>query len=610
MTIPAETGKDTVMFRLFVTIALCLGLSAVTSAQNDPEVQVTLNPSTIGLNEQAILEINVTGSSQSAPNIQMPSLPSFEVYSQGQSSNFSIVNGVVSSSVTYRYLLLPHKAGTFPISGVTATIGGKQVFGNSVTLTVTTQGQSTSPQLEQKAVDSEGSSRDYFLQAAVDKKNPYVNEQVTLTLRFCIAVQYYSSPELNEPSTTGFWTEVLGNTNPTFQRINGRSYRVIERKYALFPTQTGELSIGRASITTTVAARVQRRDPFDLFGDLLPQGMQVTARSEPLKLNVRPLPEAGKPKDFTGTVGRFVIDARPDRTDVEVNQPVTVKYIIQGTGNVKSVAEPTIPDLPDFRVYRASSNESTSKTSDRLGGTKTYEEVFIPKRPGRLEIPALAFSYFDPERGKYQSISTKAISIDVKMAEGYVASPDVPYSGPTMTIGNQAQDIRFIKDQIGDLRRSSELIISSPLYLVVNGLPIVALVGLIVARKRRERLVGNVGLARARGAGRMARKRLSRARSMANLQSYREFYGELSLAVIAYVADKLNVSPHGLTSDQLSDILRTRQVAESLIDETVGFLRQCDFARFAPATPSTDDLVKALATAEQVMVKMEEARIA
>ncbi len=606
----ARTGKSVALLSWLLVLALGLLVCGAVLAQDDVEIEVTLNPETIGLDEQAVLEIKVSGSSQNVPDLQMPALPSFEVYSQGRSSNFSIINGVVSSSVTYRYLLLPHKAGTFPIEGISISDGGKQVVGNKVTLTVTSQGQSTSPQLDQKATDAQGNTRDYFLQATVDKRNPYVNEQVTLALKFCTAVQIYSTPALDEPSTTGFWTEALGNVSPTMQKINGRTYRVIEMRYALFPTQTGELTIGRAAITTTVAARVQRRDPFDLFGDLLPQGMQVTARSEPITINVKPLPTAGKPIDFTGTVGRFQIDARPDRTETEVNQPVTVKFRIEGTGNVKSVAEPTIPDLPDFRIYRASSNESSSKSGDRLGGTKTFEEVFIPKRPGTLEIPALTFSYFDPDRGKYETIKTQAMSIAVKMPEGYVASPDIPYSGPAMTIGNQAQDIIFIKDQLGDLQRSGQLILLSPTYLLVNGLPVIALVGLIVARKRREKLEGNVGLARARGAGRMARKRLSRARSLANLSTYREFYGELSLAVMAYVADKLNVSPHGMTSDQLAELLRSRQVPDSLIDEVIGFLRQCDFARFAPATPSPDDLANALSTAEQVMVKMEEAKFA
>lgn len=487
---------------------------------------------------------------------------------------------------------------------------GKQFVGNKVVLTVTNTGQANTPPLEQKSDEAQGSSRDYFLQATVDKRNPFVNEQVALKLKYFIAVQFYTTPARDEPSTTGFWTESMGNSAPYFQKINGRNYRVLEMSYALFPTQTGELTIGRAAITTTVAARVQRRDPFDLFGDLLPQGQQVTARSEPITLTVKPLPAAGKPPDFTGTVGRFQIEAKADRADAEVNQPITVTFKIQGTGNVKSVAEPTIPDLADFRVYRASSNESTAKTGDRLGGTKTYEEVFIPKRPGALEIPALAFSYFDPERSKYETISTRAISIAVKLPEGYVASPDIPYSGPTMKIGNQAQEIRFIKDQIGELQHPGQLILFSPAYLLVNSIPVVALIGMIVMRRRRERFEGNVGLARARGAGKMARKRLSRARSLASLANYREFYGELSLAVMAYVADKLNISPHGLTSDQLADILRTRQVEDTLIDEVVGFLRQCDFARFAPATPSLDNLSESLAIAEQIMVKMEGTKIA
>ncbi|PWB68270.1 hypothetical protein C3F09_11940 [candidate division GN15 bacterium] len=606
----AKTGNRSVFVRILLTVVVALLAAGAAVAQNDVEIEVALSPQTIGLNEQAILEVKVSGGGQNVPNLQMPALPSFEVYSQGSSSNFSIINGVVSSSVTYRYLLVPHKVGTFPIDGISLTVGGKQVVGNKVMLTVTSQGQSTSPQLDQQGTTPQGNTRDYFLQATVDKKNPYVNEQVTLTLRFCTAVEYYSSPSLDEPATTGFWTEVLGNKAPYLQKINNRTYKIIERQYALFPTQTGDLTIGRASITTTVATRVQRRDPFDLFGDLLPQGVQVTARSEPIKLTVKPLPTANKPEDFTGTVGHFEIEARPDRTDIEVNQPVTVTFKIQGTGNVKSVAEPTIPELPDFRIYRASSKESTSNAGDRLGGVKTYEEVFIPKRPGTLEIPALAFTYFDPDRNKYETIRTRAIPITVKMAEGYVASPDIPYSGPTMTIGSQAQDIRYIKDQIGSVHRSGQLILTSPLYLFVNGLPVAALVGLIVARKRREKLAGNIGLARARSAGRKARKRLSRARSLANLSTYREFYGELSLAVMAYVADKLNVSPHGMTGDQLADLLRSRQVPDSSIDEAISFLRQCDFARFAPATPSPDDLTKALATAEQVMVRMEEAKFA
>jgi hypothetical protein len=597
---------------------LCVGLMALllsfgqlyAASAQETAVIVKLSPDTVGLDQQAVLEVQVTGSAQDIPNIQMPSLPAFEVYSQGHSSNISIINGQVNASVTARYLIIPRKAGVFPIEGIAVVSDNHRYVGNAVTLTVVSRGKSNSPKLEQQATDTQGNNRDYFMEAVVDKKSPYVNEQVTLTLRFFIGVQYYSSPELDEPTTTGFWTEVLGNGTPYFQKIGNRNYRVIERKYALFPTQTGELTIGSASISTTVAGRAQRRDPFDMFGDLFPQGQKITVRSEAIKIKVRPLPEAGKPDVFTGTIGRFDMKAKPDKQEVEVNQPVTVTFEISGVGNIKSVAEPTIPDLADFRVYRASSSEKTANVNDHLGGTKTFEEVFMPKRPGLLDIPAISMSYFDPEKGRYQTLTSRPISINVTKPEGYIASADVPYAAAGMKIGSESQDIRYIKENIGSLRPVGRLVIFSPLYLLVNGIPVVVLIGLVVARRRREKLASDIGYARFRRASRQARKHLAKARSLARLETAGEFYGELTPVVTAYIADKLNISPYGLTTDSISELLRSKGAAEELVESTVQFLRQCDFARFAPASLTKADIDSALSAAEQIMTRMEGVKFA
>ncbi len=596
--------------RLILLACLSMVTASVSAAQDDLQVRVALYPDTVGLDEQTTLEVTVSGSSQNVPDVEIPALPSFEIYSQGRSSSVSIVNGQVSSSVAYRYLLLPQKPGSYPIQGISVTVNGKKVVGNSVLLVVQNKRQSTSPRLGDQTTDTKGGTKDYFLEAVVDKKNPYVSEQVTLTLKFYIAVQYYSSPQLDEPSTTGFWTEVVGNTAPYFQRIENRNYRVIERKYALFPTQTGELTIGRASLTTTVASRNARRDPFDMFGDLFPQGQQIVVKSEPIKITAKPLPTEGKPDDFTGTVGKFTITASADKTEVELNQPVTVSVKISGVGNIKSVGEPVIEETSDFRVYRAASNENVTKVDDKIGGTKVYEEVFVPKRPGILQIPALSFNYFDPKTNKYQSLTTQPITLSVIKPEGYVASPDVPYSGPSVTVGNQAQDIRFIKQEPGDIGKAGEVILFSPLYLIINGLPVLALLGIVVLRKRQEMLTSNVGLARSRGASSQARKRLSKAKSLARPDSVRDFYGELSLAFTQYIADKLNISPNGLTSDTIATLLRERKASPELVDNILGLLRQCDFARFAPATLTQQDMETALAKAESIMVQMEGVRFA
>ena len=527
----------------------------------------------------------------------------FEVYSQGRSSNIQIVNGVMSSSVAYRYLLMPTKPGTFPIGPIYIVHNNNRYTGNDVSLTILNQGTSASPILEERAKDRTGDTKDYFLEASVDKKNPYVNEQVTLSLKFYTAVQLYGSPELVEPTTTGFWTEILGNKAPYYQKLNNRNYKVIERKYALFPTQTGELTIGRAVIQATVAAKAKRRSNFDVFGDFFGRGEDVSVRSQPLKINVKPLPTKNRPDNFTGTIGNFEISAKPNKRTVDVNQPVSVSIKIMGTGNIKSVAEPIIPQQEEqFRTYKASSNEAVSKINDKIGGTKVFEEVFIPKRPGQVEIPSISYNFFDPKRSRYRIIKTDPIVLNVTKPEGYVASNEVPYADPDLTIGSQARDIRYIKTEPGDMSRSGSLIIESPLYLVVNGIPLMLLAGMILMRVRQERLSGDIGYARSKAAAKEAKKRLEKAKSFANVNQTEPFFAEIYTALTTYIADKMNISPYGLTSDKIKELLIERNADDELIEKIMKLLQQCDFARFASSSLNQSNIDTALSDAEQVMI--------
>jgi hypothetical protein len=601
-------GFDLILVALAVFV--CGGGRLAAQSPPQIEVSVTLSQDTVGMDEQAILEIEVKGTSQDMPTPNLPQMPMFEVYSQGRSTSITIENGQVKASVSNRYLLLPSRAGTFPIENISVVYQNRRYVGNTVTLTVLSSGTAAPPQLEQRARGTDGTSKDYLLEASVDNATPYVNQQITLTLKFLIAIQYYGTPEIAEPTTTGFWTELLGTKGPYQQRLNDRTYRVFERKYALFPTATGEQNIGRATITLTVPSRQQsrRQDPFDVFG-MLGGGEQAQVTSRPITVNVRPLPAAGRPEDFTGTIGRFTFKATPTRREVEVNQPVSVNFTITGAGNIKSVAEPTIPDLPDFRVYKASSNENVAKQDDRLGGTKVFEEVFIPKRPGQLVIPALSFDFFDPEAGRYKTVQTEPITLNVSRGEGYVAAPDVPYTAPDAKIGAEARDIRYIKSDPGDLRTEKPLLLTSPSYLLVNAVPVLALIATVIMRKRRERLSGDIGYARSRRASKEARRRLTRARSLAGVNTSEQFFSESSAALLSFIGDKLNVSPHGLTGDKIRLLLAERGADGQLVDEIIAFLDQCSFARYAPSSVGQPDIDQALTSAESLMVRLEEVRL-
>ncbi len=596
---------------LFILLLTFCTFVNVFAEQNPFKISVALDRDTIGIDEQATLQIVVTGDSQNLPAPHIPTFSMFQIESRGRSSNFSYNNGVVETSMTYHYTLIPTRPGTFPIDQISAIYNNKRYKGNKLNLTVLKDASTVSDAISKRAVNATGDKKDYFLEAIVDNKNPYVNEQITLTLKFYIAVQYYGSPELSEPTTTGFWTEIIGNKTPYNQRINNRQYKIIERKYALFPTQIGNLEIGRAMIRATVASKNNSRRGNNLFGSLFGRGEEVSIRSSIVKIKVKPLPKKGRPDNFTGTIGSFRISATANKTQIDANQPVSVTIKISGQGNIKSVAEPKMPELENqFRIYRASTSENLSKAGSKIGGSKIFEEVFIPKRPGDVEIPAIAYNYFDPQAKRYKLIATKPIKLKVTKPEGYIASEEVPYSAPDLKIGSNASGIRYIKEELGDTQPVGQLILLNPIYIVVNAVPLLLFAGMIAVRIRKEKFQGDIGLVRSKTALREAKRRLTKAKSIATTNTAADFYEEISTAVISFIADKINISPHGLTIEKIKILLIENNADDDLVLQIETLLKHSDFARYASSSMTQENINEDLEKAQSIMVAMAEVSFA
>ncbi len=608
------------MNRLFLTILVLFGIfcTVPSLAQDDDiKVEMSLSRSQINMNETTYLRVTVSGPMRNIPEPQMPNLSMFDVYSQGTSTNFSIVNGKMSSSVTYTYLITPRKEGTFVVKPAVVVHNRDRYVSNEVTLTVSSSGTSSgttpgtqTPQQGGSDGYDAGESRDVFLTAEVDKKNPYVNEQVTLKIKFHHAVRLYSQPDYTTPQTTGFWANVIEPQETYIEVINGRRYKVIEINTALFPTRAGDLTIGPAMVEVMVPERGQRRtDPFSVFDDFFQRGQPTTIRSKTIKINARPLPAEGKPDNFTGTVGDYKLTSSIDKRTTDVNQPVTVTYKINGTGNIKTIAEPVIEESKDFRVYRASSNENITQIGGTVGGTKTFEEVYIPKRAGKLTIPSVEFNFFNPKNKKYEVLNSKAFEINVNLpAEGEYA--DVPLQSiPGRVVDTKAKDIRFIKYDTGNLKKEKPLIIQRPIYLVINALPVLVLAFVFINRKRRDKYSRDIGYARSRTARKMARKRLSTARKLAGSGDNNRFFAEIRAAIFSYIADKKNISPHGLTGDDIMAIVREAGAGEELLDKIKRLLRKADFAQYSSASVSTEEMQESLKMAEQTLVDLEDVKI-
>jgi hypothetical protein len=561
--------------------------------QDDIEIHLSLDRNKIGMNETATLTMTVSGSGQQHfPEPKLPPLPQFQIFSSGSSSSIQIINGVTSRSESYNFILSPKKEGTFPVRSATLLLNGKRFVSNELTITVLKTGTEAAESEIDGNVSQDGKAKDLFLVTEVDQKTAYVDEQVTLYVKFYRGIQTLSSPDYFPPQTPDFWSNDIPPQKNYYQVVNGRRYMVNELKMALFPTKPGDLSITPARVSVTVPDRSRRktRDPFSLFDGIFEQGKRVEVRSKSLTVKVKPLPIDGKTERFSGGVGSYKISASVDKEQVEVNEAITLTVKISGRGNVKSIPEPVIPEMDGFRIEQSASDYKVSNIDDKLGGTKVYEYLLIPRLPGNHRIEPIALNYFDPNKRKYKDVSTAGIDLTVSQGDA-VTGTDVPYnmvSGQTINLNET--DIRFIKVDNGSLRPRGQILLTSPIFLVVLALPLLVVLGGMIDVRKKNRLASDVGYARQRRAVSEAKKRLKKAEDlMAGDEA--SFYAELSFAILQFIADKFNVSAHGLTSDGVRELLSCKEVNEELLNQTIAVLNDVDFGRFAGgADPETAKL--------------------
>ena len=593
------------MFHRVVTyITLALALSALTPIAADAEdvsVELNTNRDRVALNETLSLDVVIRGAGQNPDLPDVRGLSAFDIVSSGSSMNFSSFNGVAEVSMTYTFTLAPKRIGQYTIGPARFSYNGKNYTSNTIKITVTDE--PPAPSISQSA-----RQKDVFLTASVDTDNPYVGQQVVLSIKFYSAVQTLSRPTFTPPQTTDFWTDQFPQRS-YYTNVGGRRFRVTEINFALFPTRTGELEIGRAHLQVEVPTRNTRRRSFG-FPSIFGGGETVNLRTRPITLNVRPLPDKGRPDNFSGAVGQFSITASADQTEVEVNVPVTVTFTLQGRGNIKALPKPEIPPLNDFRTYSGVGDEQVTKNQNQMGGVKTFEEVFIPTRQGELVIPSVEYTFFDPVQGRYVTARTKEITLRVKPSSGQLAGP-TPFSFPSGgRVGSEMTSIRYIKKESDGFKKSGAPLLFEPVYIGVNAAPVLALALAFVVGARRRRLQTDVAYARSKSAGRTARKRLKHAREVAKVETAGECYGEISLAILTFIADKLNVSPHGLTIDQVSERLRSAGVSSETIELCRTLIQRADYVRYSPGSITQKDIDESLKQAEEALVSLQEAKFA
>ena len=537
-------------------------------------------------------------------NFTGPSIKHFRMLSGpnvSTSQSYQVIQGRMSQSVTvsYVYYLQAFKEGKFEIPPATLNIKGKTYKTKAVPVEVIkgnasgAQGTKASGGSRQK----ENAGDDVFLKAFITNRNPYQGEQVIVTYKIYTANVPISEIDFQgSASFPGFWATNLVDPGkqiqPKEEIINGREY-LSGALYqgALFPQKSGKITISPKELTCTAQTRTQTdrkaRDPFfdsffdDPFFNNRFQNVRLEMKSNALTLNVRPLPIENKPAGFSGAVGKFKIASSVDNTELTVNDAITMKLIISGSGNLELINTPDVNWPPDFETYEPKISKNIRTSSSGVSGSRTFEFLAIPRSAGNFTVGPIELSYFDPGTGKYKTLKTEVYNFHVE--KGDQSTTSISYSGVAQEdIMYLGQDIHYIKTGIYPLSARGMYLFATPLFYSLLAVPasLLLIATILVAGNRKKRR--NVVLVKNRKATRVARKNLKKANDFLKTQQREEFYTEVSRALWGYLSDKFNIHLSELSMDSVSEHLADKDVSEESISKFVEVLNNCEFARFAP----------------------------
>ena len=571
------------------------------------EAHATVSPTVVPLNGQFTLDVELRGTNRADVEPSLPDLGSFSRYiGRNSSTNMQMINGVTTVSLVIQYRYRAIREGTFEIGAVEVEVGGQVLRTQPVTLTVSTSGAGAGVGGEPQDPSGVGPD-DLFIVAEVGRDRVYQNEPIEVSYRLFTRVNVTSYSLISLGENEGFWVEEVPGPQspPVEQRVRGgQTYTTaVIRRVVLFPAGPGTKTIESVSVEASV--RVRRRAGSildDFFGGGSFFGSQVPAVivSNPVEIEVLPLPEDGRPRSFTGLVGRLGVSASIDRPSVETNDAVTFELIVEGEGNLRGLAAPVIDFPSDFEAFPPEVTESIDRSGSRVRGSRTYEYVLIPRSPGEKIIPPVEMSYFDAESGLYATSASQPLRLEVT-GDAVVLAP-----GGRAGVATLREDIRFIRIGPPSLGVLGGTLADASGFWIVALLPLLALLGALGLRRHWDRLEGDVAYARGRRAGRVAKRRLRQASVVMAEGDARAFYAEVERALRGFLADKLNVAEAGFMSEVAEAELRRRGVPDAATREYLACLGECDRARFAPPGSSAEERSGFFDRAAEAMTSVQE----
>ena len=507
-----------------------------------------------------------------------------------QQSSYQIVNGHTSrsSSITFTYTLYADKPGTYTVSGAKARVGGKTIASHHVIIKVGAGSRhgNGAPQMHEDAeprMSSSGkiSANDLFVKVSASKRRVCEQEPVLLTYKVYTLVDL-TSLDGKMPDLKGFHTqEVPLPQQKSFhlEKVNGKNYRCVTwSQYVMFPQMTGKLSIPSITFKGIVVQRNNSVDPFEAFFNGGSGYVEVKRNivAPGIDIQVDPLPK--RPVDFSGGVGHFTISAQFNHKTVKEGEPLTLRVVVGGIGNLKLIKQPVVDFPKDFDRYDPKVSDKTKLTANGIEGNMIYDYLVVPRNRGDYTIPAVSLTYYDTSTNSYKTIKTQPLQVKIEKGDGNKTTVD--------DFSDQPKDIKPIKTSDEDVVGVYTSFVGSGSYWLWLILPFVVFVAVLVVFRKRALDSANIVASKQKRATKVATKRLKTAYRLMKAGRSGEFYDEVLRALWGYVGDRMNMPVESLSRENVVEAFEARNVQKETTEKFVHALDECEFERYSPGDPA------------------------
>jgi hypothetical protein len=530
------------------------------------------------------MTIKISGT-QSAVTPRVAGLQNFRVESGGTSSNFSMVNGQVTSSIDQAYYLYPKRVGKFTIGPAIVSINGKDFRSNAVTVTVSKQAADARQQSHQPV----------FVTVSVSDTSAYVGQTIFYTVKF-----YYSVAVRNLgivlPEGQGFLLKQVGKPAEYSSNVKGKQYKVIEIRHALTTEKTGTFNIPPTVMKMNILQKQRSRHPFSVFDDFFTSSHPHSVQSQPIKLTISPLPDSNQPKDFAGLVGDFSIQASLDPTKIESGESTTLSLEISGTGNVQLMPDISMPEMDNVKVYSDKPEISINETTNGFTGKKMMKWALVPQKEGNYAIGPFSLSFFSSKDDQYKTVSTQKMSLIVTPGKQPATESQIkPLAQSLPPVKKEVKffqrDILPVHDHADALQRNSYYRISQWQRWIMIIFPPLLYLFVVVFFFRKTRL--KIEKLTAKKALVQFYKKMNKLQSLKNVPEMLKLFYQ-------FLNQRLQRNGGTLTPDEVLNILTDTGIAKELTHETHALLNTLEAAVY---TGQTEHDIEVLETSIRELAK-------